>query len=259
VYCIQLMMHTPSGLASPSSLLSLRVNPSEFDFDPLQVRSLHHQVQAFILRASYEGTLGPGDRLNESAISGQLGISRTPVREALTYLESSGLVVRLPRRGFFLASLSEDDAAHCYVMRELLEGYAARLVAGHVTPTQIAGLERIVEAMGRAVDAGNWPQAAVQNIAFHETVIATVGNPVLLRMWRSVGPVLWYFDSLTHHGAPTAREGFVERHQALVSALRAGHPDAAEAAFIGHIDSVKRVVIARLRTKVPSRGGKDHE
>ena len=253
-------MHNLVGPASSSSVLSLRVNPAEFDFDPLQARSLHHQVQAFILKASYEGTLGPGDRLNESAISAQLGISRTPVREALTYLESSGLVVRIPRRGFYLASLSEDDAAHCYVMRELLEGYAARLVAGRTTEAQFAALEKITEAMGRAVDAGNWPQAAVQNIAFHETVIGVVGNPVLLRMWRSVGPVLWYFDSLTRQaGALTARERSVERHKALVATLRSGDPDAAEAAFIEHIDSVKRVVIARLRSHTPSRGGKNDE
>jgi DNA-binding GntR family transcriptional regulator len=252
-------MHILRELAGSSGLLSLRVNPAELDFDPLRIRSLHHQVQAFILKATYEGSLGPGDRLNESTISAQLGISRTPVREALTYLEGSGLVVRVPRRGFFLASLSEEDAAHCYVMRELLEGYAARLVAGRLKPAQVAGLEQIVEAMGRAVDASNWPQAAVQNIAFHETVIATVGNPVLLRMWRSVGPVLWYFDSLTRQDAPTAREGFVERHRTLVAALRTGHPDAAEAAFIEHIDSVKRVVIARLRSQTPSRGGTDDE
>lgn len=245
------------GLPGPSSLLSLRVNPADVDFDSLQARSLHHQVQAFILRASHEGTLGPGDRLNESAISAQLGISRTPVREALTYLESSGLVVRIPRRGFFLASLSEDDAAHCYVMRELLEGYAARLVAGRLTPAQIAGLQQVMEGMGRAVEASNWPQAAVQNIAFHESVVATVGNPVLLRMWRSVGPVLWYFDSLTRQGAPAAREGFVERHETLVAALRTGDPDAAEAAFIEHIDTVKKVVIARLRSRTASRGGTD--
>jgi DNA-binding GntR family transcriptional regulator len=252
-------MHTPQGLVGASGLLSLRVNPAELDFGPLSIRSLHHQVQAFILKATYEGTLGPGDRLNESTISTQLGISRTPVREALTYLEGSGLVVRIPRRGFFLASLSEEDAAHCYVMRELLEGYAARLAAGRLTPAQVGGLDQIVEAMGRAVDASNWPQAAVQNIAFHETVVATVGNPVLLRMWRSVGPVLWYFDSLTRQDAPTARERFVERHQVLVSALRAGQPDAAEVAFIEHIDSVKKVVIARLRSQTPSRGGTPDE
>jgi DNA-binding GntR family transcriptional regulator len=252
-------MHMPQPGHS-SNVLSLGVNPTELEFDPIQVRSLHHQVQAYILKGTYEGTLSPGDRLNESAISAQLGISRTPVREALTYLEGSGLVVRIPRRGFFLASLSASDAAHCYAVREVLEGHAARQVAGRIGDAQVEALGRIVEAMGRAVEAGNWPQAAVQNIAFHETVVVIAGNPVLHRMWTSVGPVLWFFDSLTRTAAdPTEKEGFVQRHKVLLAALRGGHPDAAEAAFVEHIENVKQTVIVRLKSHERSRRGKDDE
>ncbi len=253
-------MRSLDSVRHSSNVLSLWVNPAEFDFDPIQVRSLHHQVQAYILKATYEGTLSPGDRLNESAISAQLGISRTPVREALTYLEGSGLVVRIPRRGFFLASLSASDAAHCYAVRELLEGYAARQVAGRIGGGQVEVLERIIDAMGRAVEAGNWPQAAVQNIAFHETIVGLAGNPVLHRMWTSVGPVLWFFDSLTRTAAdPTEKEGFVRRHKALLVALRGSHPDAAEAAFVDHIENVKHTVVARLKSHAQPRGGKDDE
>ncbi|HET8678864.1 MAG TPA: GntR family transcriptional regulator [bacterium] len=236
--------------ASPhSNLLSLWVNPA-LDFDlPIQAHSLHHQVQAFILKASYEGTLGPGDRLNESTISAQLGISRTPVREALTYLESSGLVVRIPRRGFFLATLSAEDAAHCYAMREMLEAYAARTIAGRLSEAQRTVLRDIVDRMEPAVRAGNWPQAAVHNIAFHEAVVGMAGNPVLLRMWTSVGPVLWFFDSLTRRTEePSAGPGFVQRHEMLLAALTKKNPNAAASAFVAHIDSVKRAVVDRLTT-----------
>lgn len=260
MYCIQLIMHRLTRSGNPSNVLSLWVNPTELEFDPIQLRSLHHQVQAYILKATYEGTLSPGDRLNESAISAQLGISRTPVREALTYLEGSGLVARIPRRGFFLASLSAPDAAHCYAVRELLEGYAARRVAGRISEGHVEALERIIDAMGRAVEAGNWPLAAVQNIAFHETVVGLAGNPVLHRMWTSVGPVLWFFDSLTRAAAdPREKEGFVRRHKVLLAALRSGHPDDAEAAFVKHIESVKQSVIARLESHARLRGGKEDE
>jgi DNA-binding GntR family transcriptional regulator len=264
VYCIQLVVRSLTPPVHSPNVLSLWVNPAALSFDPIQVRSLHHQVQAFILKASYEGTLGPGDRLNESTISAQLGISRTPVREALTYLESSGLVVRIPRRGFYLASLSADDAAHCYAMRGLLEGYAARQIAGHLDGAQLDALEQIIGRMGAAVEAGDWPQAAVHNIAFHESVVGMVGNPVLLRMWTSVGPVLWFFDSLTRDTVePNRSMDFVQRHEALLSALRAADSDAARAAFVAHIDNVKKVVIARLNApdhveeaRVPvARGG----
>lgn len=240
VYCIQLTMH--------GSVLSLWVNPVALEFDPAQIRSLHHQVQAFILKATYQGTLNPGDRLNESTLSAQLGISRTPVREALTYLEGSGLVVRRPRRGFFLASLSSEDAAHCYAVRELLEGFAARQVAGRMTDSQTEVLERIIHAMGRAVQNGDWPQAAVHNISFHETVVDLAGNPVLRRMWTSVGPVLWYFDSLTRRAVdPGLKGNFVKRHKLLLAVLRRNDASAAAAAFISHIAGVKRDVIAHLK------------
>ncbi len=73
----------------------------------------------------------------------------------------------------------------------------------------------------------------------------------------SVGPVLWYFDSLSRSSAdPTEQEGLVQRHKGLLAALRHGPPKVAEAAFVEHIENVKAVVIARLNTHVPSRGGK---
>lgn len=249
-------MHSLARAGEPSSVLSPWATPAVLNFDAIQVRSLHHQVQAYILKATYEGTLSPGDRLNEGAIAAQIGVSRTPVREALTYLESTGLVTRKPRRGFFLASLSAEDAEHCYAMRELLEGYAARQIAGRLSDAQIETLQGIIDAVGRAVEAGNWPQAAVHNIVFHETIIAMVGNPVLLRMWQSVGPALWYFDSLTRRIVDArAKEGFVRRHRALLAALRRGQPGATEAAFVSHIADVRRVVVRRLQTvKANQRG-----
>jgi DNA-binding GntR family transcriptional regulator len=253
-------MDSAARAAHPLSVIGLWANPAELDFNSFLARSLHHQVQAFILKATHEGTLAPGDRLNESAISAQLGISRTPVREALTYLESTGLVVRRPRRGFFLAELDAREAQHYYEMREVLEAHAARNVAGRLTREQEQSLSHIVDAMGRAAAAGNWSQAAMHNIAFHETVVRLTGNPVLLRMWASVGPVLWYFDSVTSRTAkPADREAFLRRHRALLAALRSGDPGGAAAAFVSHIREVKKSIIQRLRSHDRTRGGKDDE
>lgn len=250
-------MHRAAGGAQVPSVLSLWATPAGPDFRAIQVRSLHHQVQTYILQATYEGSLSPGDRLNEGAIAVQLGVSRTPVREALTYLEGTGLVIRRPRRGFFLASLSAEDAEHCYAMRELLEGYAARQIAGRLSDAQVEVLQGIINAMGLAVEAGNWPRAAVHNIAFHETVVTMAGNPVLQRMWQSVGPVLWYFDSLTRRTVDAReKEGFVRRHRALLAALL-GQQAAAEAAFVSHIAAVGRVVVRRLQTVNANQRGED--
>ena len=255
VYCIQYAMRS-TPLSEPASAISLWSNRAGLAFEPVRLGSLHHQVQVHILKATYEGSLNPGDRLNEGAIAAQIGVSRTPVREALTYLESTGLVIRRQRRGFFLAAVSATDAEHCYAVRELLEGYAAKQIAGHLADTQVERLQAIVDAMGRAVEAGNWPQTAVHNIAFHEAVVGMVGNPVLLRMWTSVGPILWLFDSLTRRGVdPRAKESFVRRHKVLLATLRRDDPSAAEAAFIAHIADVKRVVVHRLQTgKANQRG-----
>ena len=241
MYRIQLVMR---NYARPP----LWVDAGRLGIEPIRTTSLHHQIQAYLLKATYEGRLSPGDRLNESGIASQLGVSRTPVREALTYLESTGLVVRHPRRGFFLASLSAHDAEHCYAVRQLLEGHAARQVAGRLTGEQIETLQTIIDAMGEAVEAGNWPQAAGHNIAFHETIIGISGNPVLLRMWRSVGPALWYFDSLTRRIVDSrAKDGFVKRHRVLLTALRRGDPAGADAAFVSHIADVRRIVVRRLQ------------
>jgi DNA-binding GntR family transcriptional regulator len=234
----------------------LWVDAGRLGAEPIQTTSLHHQVQAYLLKATYERRLSPGDRLNESGIAAQLGVSRTPVREALTYLENTGLVVRHPRRGFFLASLSARDAEHCYTVRQLLEGHAARHVAGRLTGEQAESLQAIINAMGDAVEAGSWPQAAGHNIGFHETVVGITGNPVLMRMWRSVGPALWYFDSLTRRIVEAhAKDGFVRRHRVLLTALRRGDPAGAEAAFVAHIADVRRVVVRRLKTVPVNKRG----
>ena len=157
-----------------------------------------------------------------------------------------------------MALVSAAGAEHCYAVRELLEGYAAQQIAGHLVDTQVEGLQAIVDAMGRAVEARNWVQAAVHNITFHEAVVGMVGNPVLLRMWTSVGPILWLFDSLTRRGVyPKAKEGFVRRHKILLAALRRDDTGAAKAAFVAHIADVKRVVVSRLQTGTANQRGEE--
>ena len=107
-------------------------------------RSTLPQAAAERLRALIvEGTLAPGTRLNERELSEQLGVSRTPLREAFRLLASEGLLDQLPNRGVQVAALSRDDVRQAFEVMAALEGLAGELAAARVTPADLADLEAL--------------------------------------------------------------------------------------------------------------------
>lgn len=133
--------------------------------------------------AILSGVIKPGERLRQETIASVFEVSRLPVREALKALESEGLVISAPRRGFVVTQLDAEDVDELYDLRALLEGEAVRLAMPLLTTTDLADLEVLHEAM---LDA---PTAAAKVTArdrYHMRLYAVSGRPRLLELIRSL-------------------------------------------------------------------------
>lgn len=189
-------------------------------------------AHAAIRRGIIEGQLTPGRRIREIELAGWLGISRTPLRHALSRLESEGLVEILPRAGLVVASLDDEAVAELYETREALEGTAAALAARHATSRDVAFFARAL------ADDDPPPSDAVElyhrNRAFHEAIYAAAHNRFLLKSLQALHDSLALLGptTLTAPGRPEAAR---EEHTRIVRAILDRDPQRAEAEARAHI------------------------
>jgi DNA-binding GntR family transcriptional regulator len=209
--------------------------PAEVPRTPVPDRALHNVVYATIVDAIHRGEMRPGDRITEADIAQRLGISHSPVREAFTRLAADHLIVRLPRRGNFVAQFEETDIDHIRDARLLIEGYAARNAAIRIGPADVALLEEIVAQMVTSAIAGTWMQTVSLNARFHAAVIDIGGNPIIKRMWSAVDPLTWLVAATATPGHQHNPQDLERRHRHLIDTLVAGDPDAADEAFRVHV------------------------
>lgn len=186
---------------------------------------------SLILAAIDEGTYRPGDRLVESELAERLGMSRTPVREALQRLETQSLLSR-DGRSLIVASLDHNQLAELYVVRAELEGLAARLAAKHATIEEVRVLRDMVEADRRL--EGDPKALSRANKRFHRQVHLASHNRYLIQQLDLVhrSMALLATTSLEAEGRAPAT---IAEHHAIVEAIAAGDGEAADTALRDHI------------------------
>lgn len=190
-----------------------------------------------LLAAIQSGALKPGARLRENELAEWLNSSRTPVREALNRLQAEGLVMQEPRRGMIVTQLDHGMVAELYVMREVLEGTAARLAARHASEVEISLLREIAE---RDRSGGDDPvRAAKNNRLFHETLYRAAHNRYLLKTLSMLRESMTLLGQTTLSVPGRAQSAFDE-HDALVAAIERHDGDKAEEICRSHIRSAYR-------------------
>ncbi len=189
------------------------------------------QAYLTLKQALRERWLNPGQRLREVDIAELLGMSRTPVREALRRLESDGLIVVQGRRGFVVNSLSRQQVSDLYVMREVLEGTAARLAAQQASTQEIQLLMHFQEQLESCDEAEEFARLDRE---LHDTIYNAAHNSYLLSALNALADALLLLGRTTYVN-PDRRRDSVQEHRALVQAIAARDPDAAEAAARAHI------------------------
>ena len=190
------------------------------------------------------GELAPGARLFEPELAGLLGVSRTPVREALMRLAQEGLVELLPGRGARVRVLSPDEVAEVYEVRAALEAEAARLAALRASPAAKAALAEAEAELNRIPPEDVAAQTAA-DARFHAALVAASGNRELERLFHQLDAKLALarrYSSDENQSPKTLAE-----HRAILEAILAGDPDRAAAAARAHIERFKALVARRLK------------
>ena len=193
-----------------------------------------------ILEAIDSHIYKPGDRLVESELAERLGVSRTPVREALQRLETQSLLTR-DGRSLIVASLDHTQLSELYVVRGELEGLAARLAARHATPEEVAVLRDLLKADHALV--GDPDAMSRANRRFHKQIHLASHNRFLVQQLDLVhrSMALLATTSIAAEGRP---EDTLKEHGAIVSAIEAGDGDAAYRALRDHIS---QAYVTRLK------------
>jgi len=203
-------------------------------FRRIEASSLADTAYERLTEALLSGELSPGDRLVQDALALRLGISRTPVREALQRMEREGTIRVAARRGYVVPELTRADLGHLYEAREAVEGQAARLVAARAAAS-VDDIESTLQRLSAAAGPSGRDAFRANRLA-HRAIVAAAGNPFLLELFddlwgRSVTLQAWgdYYASVD------ADIDLVTDHADVLAALRSGDPDRAGAAMVAHV------------------------
>lgn len=197
-------------------------------------RGLRDNVREAIVNAIFGGEFQPGDRIVESRVARQLGVSQATVREALREIEQLGIVGSTPNRGVFVRPLTRRDVLEMYEVRALLEGYTARLAVTRLRDEDLAELEDLAAEMVSLADAGDVRGMITRDVDFHARIVALADNMLLTRLWAAVNPHLWTYVAVRGL-IDLSPAQIAARHQAIVDALRSRDPDRAEGAMHAHL------------------------
>ena len=201
--------------------------------------ALFEEVDERIRQRIFSRELKPGERIDEQALARDFGISRTPLREARKVLQNEGLVKLVPRRGCFVAKLSEQDLSEIYDMVSLLEGACAARAATLATPADIARLQRVTQRMAQAAAERNYKRYFDANLAAHEAVQEIAGN-----RWQK--NVIQYLRSMCRLSPyvsvgkiPGRLEESLREHEELLAAIEAHDAVRAETVMRKHIERTR--------------------
>ena len=206
------------------------------------------QGQSAYLRLLAEirtGALLPGARLRETELAERLGISRTPVREAIRQLEADGLVTHLPRQGATVRGLDYAEVIELYEMRAVLEGTAARLAARVASDVELEELGALNAELALAAPG---PAAQELNRQFHRTLLDAARNRFLVKSMSALQRTLFILGPTTLAHAPRVQGAFAE-HDAVLQGLRARDAHAAEEAMRAHIEAALKLRIKGMRDR----------
>lgn len=219
--------------------------------DPLHIggtRRVFDEVHQRLRSAIIAGRFAPGERFVERTLTSRLGVSRTPIREAIKRLEQEGLVVCLPHRGCFVRSPTFDEARQVYEMRRVAEGACGGLAAERATEAELAKLRTVVRQGRTALETSDREQMLLRNEEFHQLQARSARNMFLEQQLQ----MLWaYVDLLRGRSwIATDRAPFTQReHEAIMDALAARDSSAARQLNEAHVDNAWGVVEAMFRSR----------
>lgn len=209
----------------------------------LERKSLKEEIFEVLHKRIIAGKVAPGEWLRQEEISSQLGVSQTPVREALDLLVSSGLAERIPYRGVRVLQLTTEEIVDSYVLRLLLESTAVAATACIRTDEQLEALCQIVEKTEALMSLNDMSMQMQLNREFHHAIVVASGNPLMTKLYEVVShqfPDWMLYEYMFRYPEllqPSLTKEFQE-HKAIVEAIAARDSEEAARNVIIHIKNL---------------------
>lgn len=215
-----------------------RMIPVKLDnYKPLREIVFEHLREAII-----GGNLRPGERLMEMQLAEEMGVSRTPVREAIRKLELEGLVIMVPRRGAYVSDLSIKDVAETYEIRAALEALAAGLAADRITADESEELERILVLIGQCIASNDLERSIELDEQFHNVLYRASKNDRLVQIINNLREQIQRFRA-TSLGTPGRLEAVFTEHTKIAEAISDRDAARAEHLAMEHIENAENALL----------------
>lgn len=208
--------------------------------------TLGQEITALIKQAIGDGTLVPGQRIVESKLAQELGVSLTPVREAVRQLAGEGILTIVPNRGPSVRVLSEEDAFELYSLRAMLEGLAIRLAVTRSRPEELATIDACFREMVAAVADDAVASLLAHSTRIHEGIVALSKHERLITTYRSLALQIAVLNRVV--GQRSTKQHEVDWHRPVVDALLGDDPVGAERVVRDHIYESYRAYVDMVRS-----------
>ena len=219
---------------------------SDFEVKMDEYLPLRDIVFNTLRRAILRGELEPGERLMEIQLAEKLGVSRTPIREAIRKLELDGLVLMIPRRGAEVARISEKNLKDVLEVRRSLEELAMELACERMSDENFEELEQAEEDFKQAIKTGNILTIVEGDEAYHEVIYRCTGNDRLLQILSNLREQMYRFR-LEYIKDENKRQNLLEEHEKILKALKSRDIALARSAVREHIDNQETTVLKNLK------------
>ena len=216
------------------------------------------QVARVLMQAVLEGRLPPGSKVAEAGIARELGVSRAPVREAARLLESQGLLVASPRRGFFVRQFAADDIDDIYDLRLCVERHAGVLAARKLTPVTRDVLRRQLDVLHQTAELDDPARQVEEDYRFHRLICEIAGNRRLLRLFDDLASELRMVIGLIGRLYDDPHQ-IADTHEPVLAAIEEGHSERIVAHIDHHIGHAWREVGRLVRELPPAIASPKHD
>jgi DNA-binding GntR family transcriptional regulator len=212
-------------------------------------KPLRELVSEHIREAIINGVFSPGERLMEIQMADEMGVSRTPVREALRMLEMEGFVVMIPRRGTYVSNMSIKDINDVYEIRISLDTLAAGLAAERITDAELEELQRLLVKVGNAIESNNMSKIVEADIEFHDVLYKASRNERLRNIINNLREQITVIRGVSMR-YPGRLKDTQEEHRRLVESIAARNVEKSQEAARIHLENAERTLMTSMAERM---------
>ena len=199
-------------------------------------------------QAILTGELKPGERLMEIHLANKLGVSRTPIREAIRKLELEGLVTMIPRRGAEVAQITEKSMNDVLEVRRAMDALCVELACDRITPEELQNLKKACDTFEAAVKTDDIKQIAQADVALHDIIVQATGNQRLIQLVNNLSEQMYRYR-VEYLKEEQTRNLLVSEHEELVKAIREGDVQKAQDISFHHLENQRKAIIRTIRAE----------